>query len=51
MNDPMEPIEGISLETYGSQISTAWVDALTKDPALASRFGDAVAAERAKLQG
>jgi len=34
-----------------SQISTAWVDALTKDPALASRFGDAVAAERAKLQG
>ena len=34
-----------------SQISKAWVDALTKDPALASRFGDAVAAERAKLQG
>ncbi len=34
-----------------SQISTAWVDALTHDPALASRFGDAVAAERAKLEG
>jgi hypothetical protein len=34
-----------------SQISTAWVDRLTHDQALASRFGDAVAAERAKLQG
>jgi hypothetical protein len=34
-----------------SQISTAWVDALTHDPALASTFGEAVAAERAKLQG
>jgi hypothetical protein len=34
-----------------SQISTAWVDALTKDSALASRFGDAVAAEREKLKG
>jgi len=34
-----------------SQISTAWVDALTHDPALGSRFGDAVAAERAKVQG
>jgi hypothetical protein len=32
-----------------SQISTAWVDRLTHDSALASRFGDAVAAERAKL--
>ena len=34
-----------------SQISTAWVDALTKDSALAARFGDAVAAEREKLKG
>jgi hypothetical protein len=34
-----------------SQISTAWVDTLTHDSALASKFGDAVAAERAKLQG
>jgi hypothetical protein len=34
-----------------SQISTAWVDALTHDQALASRFGDAVDAELAKLQG
>ena len=52
---------GVSFETmyaeFGitgadwSQISTAWVDALTHDPALASRFGDAVAAERAKLEG
>lgn len=33
-----------------SQISTAWVDALTKDPALGSKFGDAVMAEREKLQ-
>jgi len=33
-----------------SQISTAWVDTLTHDPALGSKFGDAVAAERAKLQ-
>jgi hypothetical protein len=33
-----------------SQISTAWVDALTHDPALASKFGDAAIAERAKLQ-
>jgi hypothetical protein len=33
-----------------SQISTAWVDALTHDTALASTFGEAVAAERAKLQ-
>jgi hypothetical protein len=32
-----------------SQISTAWVDALTKDPALGSKFGDAVMAEREKL--
>jgi hypothetical protein len=34
-----------------SQISTAWVDALTKDSALASKFGDLVMAERAKLGG
>ena len=34
-----------------SQISTAWVDTLTHDSALASKFGDAVATERAKLQG
>jgi hypothetical protein len=34
-----------------SQISTAWVDALTKDPALASRFVGAVTAERTKLEG
>jgi hypothetical protein len=34
-----------------SQISTAWVDTLTHDSALASKFGDAVEAERAKLQG
>jgi hypothetical protein len=34
-----------------SQISTAWVDALTKDSGLAARFGDAVAAERKKLEG
>jgi hypothetical protein len=34
-----------------SQISSAWVDQLTHDQALASRFGDAVAAERAKLEG
>jgi hypothetical protein len=33
-----------------SQISTAWVDTLTHDPALGSTLGDAVAAERAKLQ-
>jgi hypothetical protein len=33
-----------------SQISTAWVDRLTRDRALASTFGDAVAAERAKLE-
>jgi hypothetical protein len=33
-----------------SQISTAWVDALTKDPALATKYGDAVVAEREKLQ-
>ena len=32
-----------------SQISTEWVDRLTHDPALGSQFGDAVAAERAKL--
>jgi hypothetical protein len=31
-----------------SQISTAWVEALTRDPKLATRFADAVAAERAK---
>lgn len=51
---------GIPFETmyaeYGitgaewSQISTAWVDTLTKDSALASRFGDLVMAEREKLQ-
>jgi len=34
-----------------SQISTAWVDKLTKDPALAAAFGEAVAADRARLQG
>ena len=34
-----------------SQISTAWVDKLTHDPALGSTFGDAVAKEREKLQG
>ena len=34
-----------------SQISTAWLDRLTHDAALASRFGDAVAAERARLGG
>ncbi len=33
------------------QISTAWVQKLTADPALAATFGEAVAAERAKLQG
>jgi hypothetical protein len=33
-----------------SQISTTWVDTLTHDNALASTFGDAVAAERAKLE-
>ena len=34
-----------------SQISTAWVDTLTHDPALGSAFGEAVAKEREKLQG
>lgn len=34
-----------------SQISTAWVQRLTADPALAATFGDAAAAERARLQG
>jgi hypothetical protein len=34
-----------------SQISTTWVDTLTKDSALAAKFGDAVAAEREKLKG
>jgi hypothetical protein len=34
-----------------SQISTEWVQRLTTDQALAARFGEAVAAERAKLQG
>jgi hypothetical protein len=34
-----------------SQISTAWVETLTGDPALAATFADAVAAERSKLQG
>lgn len=33
-----------------SQISTAWVDALTHDNELASRWGDAVTAERERLQ-
>lgn len=33
-----------------SQISTAWVDKLTHDPALGAQFGEAVAAEREKLQ-
>ena len=33
-----------------SQISTTWVDTLTKDSALASRFGDAVSAEREKIK-
>lgn len=33
-----------------SQISTAWVDALTHDQELASKFGDAVTAERERLQ-
>jgi len=40
---------GITVAEW-SQISTAWVDTLTHDPALGSKFGDAVAAERAKLQ-
>ncbi|MDP9341751.1 MAG: hypothetical protein M3Q23_06540 [Actinomycetota bacterium] len=34
-----------------SQISTAWVEKLAADSALAARFGEAVAAERTRLQG
>jgi hypothetical protein len=34
-----------------SQISTAWLDRLTRDAELAARFGGAVAAERARLGG